>query len=728
MSEPIRIHGIETNNLKNISILLEKNAINLIIGPSGSGKSSLAYDTVAQIGLYEFNSMFSDTPFEPSFRVQSYSNMVTTVPIRQNNTNNNIRSTIGTYFNLNSHIALIYSALLELPYDFFILNKEENVCQECHGLGYKKELDVNRLVDYNTPLEKCPIKCWVRYKDFYTEIIKEFCIDSGIDSKKNFCQLTQEERNRFLYGESNKKYSIRFKKGGAYSRRTTKYFGIMTGMPMIPKFSPGSIYFADKVCPTCHGRKYSPEHQKVTLQGLSIGELMCTPFANINKWLQAVHNASKSANLDFSLQRIANFSDAATSLNLGYLYLNRTIPSLSGGELQRIKLVQVFNTQLTDLLIVLDEPLAGLSLDEKAIVHQKIKNLSAKHTMLIIDHHNIFYGAASNIIALGEGSGKYGGAITNTKEYIQSQSVVFDFHPQKVQDIFKIKLTNQVYQYSGIAIDVAENRLNLITGRSGIGKSTLLREYLPQYFEKYAYINQKPLVGNANSSVATALDIFGNISDMFAKKFKKDKLFFSNHTGSDGACPFCLGAGKVSYGNDFQDTTQIECKECNGTGFNQKLNSYKIDGISILDIWTMTIDEIFSFWGNDKKVQNTLANAQDILLGHLVIGQPTSTLSGGENIRIKILKSLKSTSLIYGIDEPFRGLNNVEIYKLIIFFNKLIKNKKTVFVADHEEESFKYFSSQIMLDNINGVLTGYNPNKIISHTPIPHSMDFPFTA
>ena len=711
MSDTIQINGIETNNLKNISIFLKKNAINLIIGPSGSGKSSLAYDTVAQIGLYEFNSMFSDSPFEPNFRIQSYSNIIPTVPIRQNNTNNNIRSTIGTYFNLNSHIALTYSALLGLPYDFFILNKEENVCQECHGIGYKKELDVNRLIDYNIPLEKCPIKCWVRYKDFYIGIIKVFCSDLGIDSKKNFRQLSQDEKRIFLYGESSKKYSIRFKKNCAYSSRTTKYFGIMTGTPMLPKFSPSSVYFVDKVCPTCHGQKYSPKHQKVTLQGLSIGELMCTPFADINKWIHNVQNSLKSASLDFSLQRIANFANVATSLNLGYLYFNRTIPSLSGGELQRIKLVQVFNTQLTDLLIILDEPLAGLSFDEKVIVYQKIKELSSKHTMLIIDHHNIFYDSASNIISLGKGSGKYGGSITDTKEYIQSQSSVFDFHPQEIQDILKIKLSNSIYKYSGINIDIADKRLNLITGRSGVGKSTLLREYLPQYFEKYAYINQKVLVGNTNSSVATVLDIFGNISDIFAKKFKKDKLFFSNHTGSEGACPFCLGVGKVFYGNNFQDTMQIECKECNGTGFNHKLDSYKINGISILDIWKMTIDELLSFWNNDKKIQNVLSNAQDILLGHLVIGQPASTLSGGENIRIKVLKSLKANSLTYGIDEPFRGLNNFEIYKLVMFFDKLIKKGKTIIIADHEEESFKYFASHIVLDNVNGVLTGIIPKK-----------------
>lgn len=706
MPDKIKIDGIRTNNLKNISIYLQKKAINLIIGPSGSGKSSLAYDTVAQIGLYEFNSMFSDSHFEPDFRVESYSNILTTVPIRQSNSNNNVRSTIGTYFNLNSHIALVFSTLLELPYDFFVLNKEENVCQECHGIGYIKELDVNKLIDYNIPIKKCPIKCWIRHKDFYIGIISEFCEDQGIDSTKNFRQLTHQEKHTLLYGISDKKYSIRYKKVGAYSSRTTKYFGIMTGISMLPKFSPNDRYYVDKICPICHGKKYSPKHQMVTLQGRSIGEIMSTPFEDINEWIYKVKSSSDATSLDFSLKRIESFANVATSLNLGYLFFNRTIPSLSGGEFQRIKLVQVFNTQLNDLLIILDEPLAGISLEEKAIIYQKIIDLSSKHTMLIIDHHNFFYNTASNIISLGEGSGKYGGNIINTTNYIQSQSVVFDFVPQKTQDIFNINLSNAIYGYKGVYIDIADNRMNLITGRSGVGKSTLLREYFPQFFEKYTYINQKPLVGNTNSCVATALDIFGNISDIYAKKFKKDKLFFSNHTGSEGACPFCSGTGKISYGSEFEDSIQIDCKECNGTGFNKRLSSYKINGFSILDIWKMTIDELLTTLCNDRKIHDTLSSAHDILLGHLVVGQHTSTLSGGENIRIKLLKSLKSSSLTYGVDEPFRGLNNLEIYKLIIFFNKFITNGKTLIVADHEEASFKYFSFHIILENIKGILTG----------------------
>ena len=167
MGKNIIVTGIQTNNLKNVDIELEKNAINLVIGPSGSGKSSLAYDTVAQIGLHELGAMYSDGVNEPEYKIQSFSNMVVTIPIKQLNNNNNVRSTIGTYFSLNPCLAKIYSSILEMPYDYFVLNKSENVCPNCMGIGYVKRMDPNKIIDYDKKIEDVPIRCWKKNKDFY---------------------------------------------------------------------------------------------------------------------------------------------------------------------------------------------------------------------------------------------------------------------------------------------------------------------------------------------------------------------------------------------------------------------------------------------------------------------------------------------------------------------------------------------------------------------------------
>ena len=707
MKSDIILEGIETNNLKNIDVVLKKNAINLIIGPSGSGKSSLAYDTVAQIGQHEFLSMFADNVSEPTYKVRSFSNMVAAVPIKQTNHNNNLRSTIGTYFGLNRSIGLIYAVSLGVSEDIFVLNKESNLCPECHGLGTVSMLDENRIVDYNVPLEKDPFKCWNRYKDFYSQIIKEFCEDNKINSSKTFRDLTATEKKKILFGESDKKYSIRYKKTNAFSRRTSRFYGVMTGMPMLPNHSIGKQFYAEKPCPCCNGKKYSKELENFKLKSLSIGEFMSLPFEELISVIDSISSENKDARLGFTLGNLKSFVTKANELNLGHLFFNRSIPTLSGGELQRLRMVQVFNTQLTDLIIVLDEPLAGLSGKEKECIYSNVVELSKKHTVLVVDHSEKFVNAASNVIALGTEGGVKGGYLVDWKKYLEQQRNTNPIEVPKIKDTIIVSIQNDVYRYRGVDVEIAKDRLNLITGYSGVGKSTLLREYFPQKFEKYEYINQKSLLGNRNSSVATALDISGKISDVFAKKFSKDKKLFSNLTGNDGMCPVCQGAGFLEYGSDRNMLTRLECCDCEGTGFNKILKKYRVKDKSIFDIWKMTISEGIEYFSQiDKKIALILESADEIMIGHLKIGQATASLSGGENIRIKVLKASKNTAAILGIDEPFKGLNPIEINKMIEYFDRLRQGGKTIVIVDHTEGIDSFFSKTIELENDNGILRG----------------------
>lgn len=705
MPQGIIVEGIETNNLKNIDVEIKRNTINVIIGPSGSGKTSLAYETIAAIGLHELKSMYSDAVNEPQYKVKSYKNMLVPVPIKQVNNNNNIHSTIGTYFNLNQYMCQIFSTILDIEYDFFILNKKDNICPTCHGLGYVKALDVNRIIDYDKSIEEVPIKCWTRHKDFYRAILKDFSIDNGIDYKKKFRELSLQERNIILYGQSKKKYSVRYKTTNRMAQRTTCYYGVMLNKPMLINFTPNNFFFVPLPCTECGSKKYSKEHNNFQILGFSIGDVLSMPFDKLLKWLQDIQQCQLSTQLKFSLNQICAFISKAIELKLGHLNMNRSIPSLSGGELQRLRLVRVFNSQLNDLLIVLDEPLAGLSKIEKEIVYKNILTLASKHTLLIVDHHSIFFEHAAQIISIGEKGGKQGGMVINTEQYIKTQQADFLLPIIVSQKTIQVRVENKVYNYEGIDLCITMNNMNLITGHSGAGKTTLLREYLPQYFGKYTYINQKPLTGHNHSFVITALDIFNSTVELFAKKFNKDKSFFSNHNGEQGVCPECGGIGKLTYGTDSFDRVVIECKDCEGTGFKTELRKYRIQGKSIHDIWTMTISEAIEFYSTQsKKISTILENAQDVLLGYLQLGQRVSTLSGGENIRIKILKSLKSSTKIYGIDEPFKGLNNFEIYAISKLFHNMVKNGKTLIVVDHEEESFKYFSKHIEITNKNGWL------------------------
>lgn len=505
MDKSINIWGIETNNLKNIDVQIEPNAINLIIGPSGSGKSSLAYDTIAQIGQHEFMSMFADNVSDPTYRVRAYENMAAAVPIKQSNHNSNIRSTIGTYFGINRSIVLIYAAVLGISEESFVLNKEENLCEECHGLGYIRVLDPNRIVNYDLPLTKNPFRCWNRYKDFYQQIIQQFCADYGVDASKNFRQLTDREKKLILYGESEKKYSIRYKKSNGFSRRTTRYYGVMTGKPMQVNYAPAGQFFKDETCKCCQGKKYSLQHEKWMINGLSIGDFMTMPFERLLPYIEKMTAEIIDTNLLFAINSIRKFVLKAIELNLGYLFFHRSIPTLSGGELQRLRMVQVLSTQLSNLLLVLDEPLAGLSGKEKAAMLQATNDLAGKHTIVIVDHSDAFVSRAKRIIALGEKGGANGGFLIDAKKYLTEQSVRNKIEIFPAKKMNHVVISNSVYSYTGVNLTIGESGMNLITGRSGVGKSTLLREYLPQYYEDYLYISQKPLLGNKNSSVALSL-------------------------------------------------------------------------------------------------------------------------------------------------------------------------------------------------------------------------------
>lgn len=702
MQEDIIVNNIFTNNLKGISVLIKKDALNLIIGPSGSGKSSLAYDTIAEIGMQELNSMYSDFNGEPKYCVGEYHNFLATIPIKQNNNNNNIRSTIGTYFNISSYVINIFSVALKKDYSFFVLNKKENVCPKCKGLGTIRLLDQTKIIDFKKKIKDIPFKPWNTHKDFFSEILKQYCEEQNIDSNCEFGKISSDSQKKLLFAEGLKKYSIRYKTVGRYTRRTSRYYGVMTGIPMLKTNSISDNYYSDFVCDECNGEKYSKIYKPLTVCSLSIGDVLSKPFNEILVWANRVKQTYPA--LEFSVKKIISFIEKSIELNLAYLSLNRSIPSLSGGELQRLRLVQVFNSQIKNTLIILDEPLAGLSYKEQIVIEKNILSLIKDHTVLVIDHHENFTKSASNIIALGEGSGFKGGSLIDWREYLKKQNIQTTWKKRSIEKICNYHSKVSVYQFKGVNISLALGRNNLITGRSGIGKSILLREYLPRLFDNYIYISQKNLTGNSHSFVATVLDVYGEIIDLFAKRFNKKKTFFSNLVGCEGACPTCSGSGRIVYNKKRDEEVSFECSECKGSGFNISLKKYLIKGQSIFDLWEMTIDEAAIFFADNPKIVKSLKCAQKLLLGHLTLGQNTSTLSGGENIRIKLAKIHKTTADVCGIDEPFKGLSKTEIHSIAMFINSLVDEGKTVIVVDHETYAEKYFDFKGELKNQNGIL------------------------
>ena len=701
--ERAELRGVSTNNLKGISVAIPHNGLTLIVGPSGSGKSSLAYDTLAQIGQHEYLSMCADELSDANYKLDSYSGMLATVPLKQSCSNTNTHSTIGTYFGLNRELVLVYSALLGVNDDFFVLNKPSNLCPACHGLGVIRAIDPNKIIDYGIPLRKNPIKCWNRYKDFFAQMIELFCRSVRIDPEKTFRQLTLSERETILRGESSIKFSIRYKKVNRMASRTSRYFGVLTGVPMLPQVSVSDSFYSDVVCLECNGQRYSREHETRKVEGVSIGALMTMPFSNLERFLVSLFDKHRQSSLSGAIKHVLSFVSKANELHLGHLNLNRGIPTLSGGELQRLRLSQIFNTQLTNLMVILDEPLAGVSPDEKKVIYDNVVFLKKKHTIVVVDHGDRFRSVAEQIIALGIGGGEAGGHLINTIDYFSKQRLVLSNRLKPSGKRMRIEVFNDIYGYHGAELELEMGGMTLLTGRSGVGKSILLREFLPLRFDSYGYISQKHLIAGKQSSVATILDVATPLGELFAKKFSRPKQFFSKQIGCPGACPVCNGYGML----EFKETgsIQVVCPECGGSGFHQQLKKMTIDGLSISDIWNMTIDRalvVFDKW--HLSVAATLKAASKLFLGHLRLDQQTATLSGGENIRVKLLKAQRMKSEILGIDEPFRGLDRREQSCMLDYLQELVLSGKTLIVIDHTEGIEDFFTSWYEVVAESGVL------------------------
>ena len=704
LGENARLWGVRTNNLKNIDIEIKHGCLNLIVGPSGSGKSSLAYDTISQIGLQEYLSMCAEGLEDSCYKVDGYSGMLATVPLKQSCSNTNTHSTIGTYFGLNRELILVFSSLLSVDEGYFVLNKACNLCPTCHGLGVLRSIDKNKIVDYNVPLRRNPLKCWNRHVDFFKQIIMLYCQDQRIDPDKTFRTISKAEQDKLLRGESDKKFSVRYKKVNRLASRTTCYYGPLTGKLMLPDCSIGGAFYTDVTCPTCGGKRYAPDHESVKLEGLSFGSVLVTPFEGLETYLLQLLKNHKDEHCSDALKHIIAFVRKANELNLGHLNLNRGIPTLSGGELQRLRLAQIFNTQLTNLMVILDEPLAGVSAKEKEAIYSNVVGLVPKQTVIVVDHGQRFRKVAKHIIALGNGGGASGGHVIDSNKYFSGQEISAKARKFTIKSSVKIRVENDVYGYKGAIVEIPMEGMTLLSGRSGVGKSVLLREFLPLYFDSYDYVSQKLLLGGRQSCVATALNIATQIEELYAKRFSKAKQFFSKQIGCEGACPACNGYGYQEI-SGLGIGKGVVCRECNGTGFERKLEKFKINGKGIADVWGMTVDEAVDFLSklNFKGIES-LELARQLLLGHLMLGQYTGTLSGGENIRVKLLRAYRSKVAVLGVDEPFRGLDKKEVSKVIEYLYALNEKGMTIVVVDHTEGIENFFARHLEVVNNRGYL------------------------
>ncbi len=679
--------GITTNNLKNLSLEFNDHELIYIGGVSGSGKSSLAFDTIAAISENEYGSLINDNKISVKYCIKDYGDVLVPATLKQLNFNINPRSTILTYFGLYPHLANILSNYTGLSITSFSLNGQCR-CRKCNGLGYIDTIDELLVVDSEKLLKEGPFRCWnTSYSDFYSQLLHNFCIDNEIDENKKFYELNKETQYKLLYSKGERKYKINFLANKRKRIKTSEYIGPILGFELNKNDIFGlnkDKYSKQKICPECYGSRLSNDVNQIKLFDLfCIRDFFTRSMDDIELIIQKINLDTSKIVLKSSCDFILKFIKICKRLNISYLNFSRGINTLSGGELQRLRIVHLLIGKLKNLLIVMDEPTSSLDQKEVDSIIDVISELKENNTVIVVDHNDKLRRIANRSFFLGPKSGVYGGQLISEDDYVKIQSISdIEIHAKRNQEIY-IHLDSDFVNYANDYILYKES-LNGLCGLSGIGKSTILRDVLPYKLNGYRYISQKPIKTNGMSTIATYTDIIDEVRSYYSKVTGREKKFFSLF--QDGACLKCGGKGAFVIGNFYDEKIFIDCDACGGTGYTKFALSSKINGINIYEFLNQNIDQIVeSKIEISKKFNDTILLLSKLGLGHLSLNQKISSLSGGENQRIKLSQTLKDSKIkIFGLDEPSKGLGRKEIVNLVsLIYENIEKYGKTFIVIEH---------------------------------------------
>jgi len=659
-------------------------------------------------------------------------------------------------------------SLSEIEPRLFSFNSPIGACEKCHGIGSIYVFDENLILNKNLSINEGGILPYNKFffqDTWYIRLLKEVCLKEGINLDTPIGKLSKEAIKKILYGTGDKIYRVegnnRFGKptiifekfDGIIADLERKYFDNQSDYT-------GEInkYLREKICPKCKGARLKPEVLSITIDGLNIAQI--SGFS-VNKMLDYFNDSWFSKRNQYEIQialpivkEIRNRLLFLKNVGLGYLSIDRSAKTLSGGETQRIRLASQIGTGLTGVLYVLDEPSIGLHpKDTQALINTLKQLRDLGNSILVVEHDKETIEAADYIIELGPKAGKEGGHVTFfgplssilkssqsiTGKYLSGRKKIISFN-KKINNNFGFLRIKGVKHNNLKNIDVSIPLGNLVavTGVSGSGKSSLIVEtlypalkyYLSGYFtekigdferlegfenlSRVYLVDQSPIGRTPRSNPATYVGFFDEIRDLFSQTieakamgFKKGRFSF-NVKG--GRCEKCQGAGVIKIEMQFMADVYVTCDVCSGRRYNQETLSVKYKGKSIDEVLKMTVYEALSFFANHPKIFNKLKVLDKIGLGYIELGQPAPTFSGGEAQRIKIAKELSQKNTghtLYILDEPTTGLHFYDIEKLLFSLNQLVEEGNTVVIIEHNLDVIKNCSYIIDLGPDGGDNGGY---------------------
>ncbi|MDT0388717.1 excinuclease ABC subunit UvrA [Streptomyces dubilierae] len=726
----IRVHGARENNLKDVSIEIPKRRLTVFTGVSGSGKSSLVFDTIAAESQRLINETYSAflqgfMPNRARPEVDVLDGLTTAIAVDQQRMGGDPRSTVGTATDANAMLRILFSRLAEphigppSAYSFntasvsasggirvdrgaektktvkATFSRTGGMCTRCEGRGKVSDIDLTQLYDDTKSIAEgaFTIPGW---KSDNVWTVGLYAQSGFLDPNKPIRRFTKKEMRDFLYGEPTK-----VKVNGV----NLTYEGLIPKIqksflskdkeamqPHIRAFVERAVTFT--TCPECDGTRLAEAARTSRIGKVSIADACAMEIRDLAEWVRSLDEPSVTP----LLTALQGTLDSFVEIGLGYLSLDRPAGTLSGGEAQRVKMIRHLGSSLTDVTYVFDEPTIGLHPHDIQRMNDLLLRLRDKgNTVLVVEHKPEAIAIADHVVDLGPGAGTAGGTVCfeGTVEGLRAADTVTGRH---LDDRARLKET--VREATGaleiwgasannlrdVDVDIPLGVLTVVTGVAGSGKSSLLHGSIPSDAGVIS-VDQSPIKGSRRSNPATYTGLLDPIRKAFAKvNGVKPALFSAN---SEGACPTCNGAGVIYVDLGMMAGVDTPCEDCEGKRFQASVLEYHLGGRDISEVLAMSVTEAEEFFGTGEArtpaAHRILERLADVGLGYLTLGQPLTTLSGGERQRLKLATHMADKGGIYVLDEPTTGLHLADVEQLLGLLDRLVDSGKSVIVIEHHQ-------------------------------------------
>ena len=751
----IRVQGARENNLKNITVEIPKRRLTVFTGVSGSGKSSLVFGTIAAESQRLINETY--TAFVQGFMptlgrpdVDVLEGLTTAIIVDQERMGANARSTVGTVTDANAMLRVLWSRIGKPhigPATAFSFNvpmrkasgamtvdkgKGERVvvrnvvyfggmCPRCEGMGSVNDIDLSQLYDDSKSLKEGALTIPGFTADGW--MVRIFAA-AGVDPDKPIRKFTKKEREIFLYQEPTKvkveKINLTFE--GLVPRIQKSFLSkdVDALQPHIRAFVERAVTFT--TCPECGGTRLNEAARSSKIKGINIADACAMQINDLAEWVREL-NVPSVAPLLTTLQETF---DAFVEIGLGYLSLDRSSGTLSGGEAQRTKMIRHLGSSLTDVTYIFDEPTIGMHPHDIQRMNNLLRRLRDKgNTVLVVEHKPEMIAIADHVVDLGPGAGTAGGAVVfeGTVEALKASDTLTGRHlndratlkpsVRRPAGVLKVRGA-RTHNLKNVNVDIPLGVLVVVTGVAGSGKSSLIHGSVSGR-EGVVSIDQTAIRGSRRSNPATYTDLLEPIRKAFAKANDVKPALFSPN--SEGACPTCNGAGVIYTDLGMMAGVSTMCEECEGKRFQASVLEYRFGGLNIAEVLDLPIDEALGFFGAGKAhspaAHTILQRLSDVGLGYVRLGQPLPTLSGGERQRLKLATHMGNDGGVYVLDEPTTGLHLADLKQLLALLDRLVDSGKSVIVIEHHLSVMAHADWIIDL----GPGAGHDGGKIVFEGP-----------